>query len=316
MSNPVLGINTEVLFIEETSSGERESCASGAAHVDLVSESLDLKAVLSDYPTIVGNRQVWAPSKFVVKNDGGGELVFRPRAAQMAATLKWIFGGTTPFTPLAGDDTDLPTFTVECTKAGQNALALVGAKVNTATFKSSQNDPLELTLNIIAMSGVRGSTNTAFATTQMDASHPFLHNGLTMSSELAFLDDGESAGDVEVRSIEFTIDNGLNGDAYCNSIDRRLIPLGMFSCTGSIEVPYNSITKDFWATQVAATKCEFTATWEDSDDNEIAAEFVVKFDTELPQISGTDEQWLTLNFIGVVDTTDTACVSMTSTLAS
>ena len=314
MGNPVLGIGTDVLFKIEALPGVREVLTSGAMHIDLISESLDYDPVLSNYPAIAGNRQKWSTAEFVSHNNGGGAITLRPRSAQMETILEIALGkaATTTWVPIVDDSVDLPKFTVEATKAGQTALALVGCKVNTATFKSSVNEPLEVELDILASSGVRNSSNTAWVSTQVDAETPFMHGGLVMSGAEAWLDDSLSAGNVEVRSIEFTLNNNLDAEAYCNSTDRRLIPLGLFTLEGSMEIPYNATTKGFWAERIAAVKVKFTATWTDANANTLSAAFVVKLDGELPKISGPEEQWLKLNFHGVVDLVDPYCIIMSS----
>ena len=74
MSNPVLGIETTVILEEETIPGTRESCISGEM-LDLVSETLDYKPILTDLPVMAGDRQVNAGMKFVSHHDGNGTIV-------------------------------------------------------------------------------------------------------------------------------------------------------------------------------------------------------------------------------------------------
>ena len=45
----------------------------------------------------------------------------------------------------------------------------------------------------------------------------------------------------------------------------------------------------------------------------LAIALVVKLEGDLPQISGPETQWLTLNFRGVYDTVDTECIRITLT---
>jgi len=317
MGNPVLGIETYVLLKKETVPGTRESLTTGAQHLDLISESLDSIPVLSGLPVMAGDRQKRATLDFVSHNNTGGSFIFRPRSAQLDTLLKWILGaggGLAPYTPIVNDAVDLEAFTLEVTKGGQDQLALVGTKVNTAKFSSTFIEPLTIELNVLSLTGVRNSGSfTTFAPTQMDAEKPFLHGGLIMSGTEVWLDDGLAAGNVEVRSIEFTINNNLLEDGYCNSMNRRLISPGLFTLEGALEIPYNATTKGFWNAMIAAAKVKFTATWTDGDANILAASFVVKLDGELPKVSSSELQWLNLSFHGVADTTDPVCISMIST---
>ncbi len=313
MGNPLLGVNTSIAFIEESSPGARESIIGGDASdefLDTVSESLDYKPVSLRLPALAGDRQSNADFEFVSHNDGSGVITCRPRHAQMVALLHWVLGKltTTVHTPV-GDSTDLSTSTVECKKSGQSEVVLVGAKVNTATFRSTQNGPLELELNVVAKSGERDPADlTASNIVKMSSETPFMHGGAALSSSEAWLGSGTPE---PVRSFEFTCNNNLDVDAYCNSVNRSVIPVGIFELTGKMEVPYNATTKGFWAEMVAAAKVKFTMTYTDADSNTVAFDFVVKLEGDLPSIVGTENVWLTLNFHGVMDATDVDCIEAT-----
>lgn len=315
MSNPVLGIETTVIIKEETSPGTREACTSGDM-LDLVSEMLDYKPILLDVPVLAGNRQKEAGMNFVSHHDGGGSIVCRPRSAQLANILPLIFGALdgSDHVPITDDATDLKSFTIECAKGGQDEIALIGTKVNQATFRSEQNMPLELELNVFSLKGERNTgAPTTWLPAEMDAEPPFMHGGLAFTSAHVWFDDGATSYNPEARSVEITINNNLDSDAFTNLTTRRLLPPGLFKLTGSMVIPYNAVTKGFWADMVAATKFKFTGTWTDSDTSTLALAIVAKLDGDLPQISGPETQWLTLNFHGVFDTTDTFCIKATNT---
>jgi len=313
MGNPSLGIETSVIIEEEVTPGTRITCAAGEM-LDLVSETLDYKPVLADLPTLAGNRQTNAGMKFVSHNDGGGGFVFRPRAAQMPTICALALGAldVAVHVPITDDATDLTTATIEVSKAGQNELALMGAKFNETTFRSEQNMPLEIEVAVLSLKGERDTGSpTAWVPTQMDAEKPFMHGGLAFTSAHAWFDDGATSYNPEARSVEITLNNNLDGEAFTNAVTRRILPPGLFTLTGNIVIPYNATTKGFWADQVAATKVKFTATWTDADANTIAMAIVAKLEGDLPQISGPETQWITLNFVGVADITDTECVRIT-----
>jgi hypothetical protein len=312
MGNPSLGIETTVIIEEETVPGTREACTAGEM-LDLVSETLDYKPVLTDLPVMAGDRQTNAGMKFVSHNDGNGSIVCRPRAAQLPTFCAIILGAldTATHVPITDDATDLKSFTVECAKAGQDELALIGTKVNQATFRSEQNGPLELELEVYSLKGERNTGSpTVWAPTQMDTEKPFMHGGLAFTSAHAWFDDGATSYNPECRSIEIVCNNNLDSDAFTNAVTRRLLPPGLFTLTGNLVIPYNATTKGFWTDMVAATKVKFTATWTDADASTIAIGIVAKLEGDLPQIAGPETQWLTLNFVGVADVTDAFCIEI------
>lgn len=311
MSNPMLGIKSSVLLKKESVQGTRESLATGAVHIDLISETLDHIPVMTDLPQIVGNRQKRASMAFVSHNDGGGSLICRPRNAQMAQLLELILGPTGAL--IVDDASDLSRFTLEVNKANTDKIALIGCKVNTAKFNSIANEPLTLDLGIIASKGDRNSgVFTAWAPTQVDTENPYMHGGLVMSGAEPWLNDGVTSN-VETRSIEFILSNNLITDAFCNDVNRRLIPLGLFSLEGNMEIPYNTITKGFWDEMINANKVKFTATWTNADLDTLVTNFVVKLKGNLPKIATAEPQWLTIDFEGVYDSVDAVCFTMVAT---
>ncbi len=313
MGRPLLGVNTSVAFIEETIPGTRESIVGGDTSdefLDVVNESLNYKPVSTRLAALANDRQSHGDFEFVSHNDGGGSVVCRPRHAQIADLLNFILGQLDigVYTPV-DDGTDLPMHTIECKKSGQSEVVLTGAKVNTATFRSTQNGPLELDMAIVAKAGERDPADLTVSNfVKMASETPFMHGGLALSSSEAWLGSGTPE---PVRSIEFTLNNNLDSDAYCNSVNRSVIPVGVFELSGNMEVPYNATTKGFWAEMVAAAKVKFTMTYTDADSNTVAFAFAVKLEGDLPGISGPENVWLTLNFHGVMDATDADCISVT-----
>ncbi len=314
MTIPTLGVGTSVALKTESSPGVRESITGGGSSVeflDILSENLDYMPVLNAEHNLAGARQAQGDMQFISHNDGGGGIIFRPRYAQMAELFTLILAAVdTTYRPSA-KDTDLGRFTVECIKSGQNDLALIGCKMNTATFRSNQNTPLELELGIVASSGLRDPGDcTALDITTMAATDPFVHARLVMTStDEAWLG---GATPEPIRSMEITLNNNLDVEAYCNGIDRAVIPVGLFTMTGMMVVPYSSVTKAFWTEQAAKTKVEFSIEWEDgASGNNMKFALVATVTGDLPKISGPETQWLTVNFNGITDATDVDCIAVT-----
>ena len=314
---PTLGVGSSVAVITESPQGTREAIIGGASSVeflDVLSETLDYVPVLAQDYNLIGARQAQGDLQYISHNDGGGSVIFRPRYAQMASLLTWAFSTIdTTYKPSA-KDVDLTTFSLECIKAGQNDICLIGCKVNTLTFRSNPNMPLECEMSVFAASGIRGCTPTAADLTTLAATDPFVHARLVMTStDEAWLG---GATPQPIRSIEVTINNNLDGSVFANAIDRATIPVGLFEMVGTIEIPYNSVTSAFWTEQAAASKVKFSVEWEDgASGNNFKLDFVAKVIGDLPKISDPGIQWLTVNFAGAVDAADANCVFGTLTAA-
>lgn len=310
MTNPVQGINTCVAFKKESPAGQKISVA-GGSFLDLVSEESDYKPVHFIGDSIIGNRQQQAILEIVSHHDARASFNFRMRAAYTEEVLAAIFGdlNTGVHSPQLLNTEDLESATFEILKAGTNELILIGCKVNTATFKSSANQPLTCQLDILGLSGERDTGNltgadyTGWATQQM-----FLHGDMTLDATAhAWL--GGASGP-EVKEIEFTLNNNLDDGegSFTNSTVRKILPVGMFELTGQIVIPYNATSKAMVASIVAAEKVKWGISYSDGT-AQLDFDFVTKFEGNVPNISGPENVWLTLPFHGVVDTTDTLVVT-------
>ncbi len=300
MSKPVLGLTTVLGFGKETVAGDE---VAADEWLDLVSEDLDLQPMMFDGPELFGDRQKRAEMKFLSHNDGGGSLVCRPRSDHMNGLLELILGAQNiQWNPIT-DNAELPTASFEVDKGGQNTLTLTGCKVNTAKFSSSANQPLLLELALVSMGGVRDGV-LATETLAWITGTPYMHSSLVMDATgFAYL--GGATGP-EIRSIEFTVNNNLDVEGYCNSTNRKIIPEGVFGLTGSMEIPYNAVSKAYWAAMVAATKVKFTVAYT-SVGSTVTFYFVVKMDSRLLGIAGPETQWVTIDFVGVIDASDAYC---------
>ena len=297
-------------MIKEDPQGEQESL-SGGKWFDLVSESLNYKPIIHKAEGLTGNRQAPAELEFLSHSDGGGSFVIRPRFDHCAELLELIFTAVDVgvYKPIVSN-TELTMFTLECDKAGMNNLVLIGCKVNTAKFSSAANQPLMLELAILSLSGLRDQSLEAESNAAWLLQKPFMHGNMSFDATAhAFL--GAATGP-QPRNFEFTVNNNLEGgdDSYANSTDRSFIAEGLFSVEGSMEVPYNTTSKAFWAAMLGATKCKFAVEYSDGT-NTITFAFVVKFDGELPSIAGRAPLWLTLPFHGVYDATDPLMLTAT-----
>jgi len=304
MGNPVIGIQTSVAIGVETVPGTRVAVTD---HMDLISENLDYIPVLHRIRPTPGKRVANAAYEFISHNDGGGAFVIRGRHAYMGDLLLAILGAgdgsaLTPFVPIH-DNVDLSSYTIECIKANSVAeVVLTGAKFNSMTFRSSTNEPLEIECNVISMAGIRDSGDlTAFADTAWIDAIPLIHSRMSIAATAeAWL--GGATGP-EARSLEFTFNNNLDPEGWTNSQTRKIIPVGLFDLEGSMEIPFNVTSAGFWAKLVAAAVVSFAVEYSDGT-NTTTFTFKVKLDGEFPGITGPENVWLTLNFHGVLDSTN------------
>ena len=313
MAIPTLGTASHAAFVVEGEAGTRQAIVGGAASdefLDLVSESIDYKPVLNRLRPLVGTRISHGDFEFVSHHDGGGGLVCRPRHGQMAALMHLILGPVAAghYYPVASD-VDLPTFTLEVLKASMIEIALAGCKVNTATFRSAGNEPLTLELDIVGGSGERNPGDlTALNVTILAAEKPFMHGLLTPTFTTEAWLGG--ATPEPIRSVEIVLNNNLDAESYGNSVNRNVIPVGIFELTGTMEVPFNSTTKAFWTEMINATEVTFSLQWADPDAATLTFTITAKLDGDLPDIGDVDPQWLTVNFHGTYTVTNARAIDV------
>jgi hypothetical protein len=304
MGNPIIAVGSSV--------GIRKEIVPGTPLVvdtwlDLISEELDYEPVLLDAPTPIGTRQNDADFMIVTHHDGKGSFTYRPRHADIGKMLELILGVLNGgmYSPIF-TNTAIPSFSCAVGKGGQNTIKLGGCKVNTAEFVSEANKPLVVCINLLAMNGLRDAVLVTPVYTTVKATKPYLHGNMTMDATgHAFL--GGAAGPA-CRKLTITINNNLDGDAFTNSTTRVLIPEGLFTVTGAMEIAYNATTKAFWTDMVAASKVKWSVTWSDGTNN-FEVNLVTKITGKLPAISGPEVSWLELGFVGVADATDSDVIT-------
>lgn len=296
--NPVLGIGCSLGLKAESVAGTKVSLSSNASFLDLSEESLDYKPVKYESESPIGGRiQNDGDKSVVTHHDGGGDFSHRPHAIDIDEFMALLLAGTdsTYRVPFTSQSADMTTFTLELDKAGMNNMRLIGCKLNSATFKSEANQPLVISSNIVAMSGER---NQADFTTPVYTSLglPFMHGGMSFDATGVTWLGG--ANGPACKSMEFTINNNLviDDSSFCNSTTRKIIPVGLFACEGSMEIPYNATSKAFWQAIVDLDVVPFTLTYDDNDGTTAQFIFNTHIDGELPKISDRKNLWVPLKF--------------------
>lgn len=139
-----------------------------------------------------------------------GPINMQPNAVEMANLLGWITGGTptgspTVTYPLA--DT-LPSRYVTIDRRTK-VFTYTTVKVDRATFRCAQGEPLEVDLSLVAVSESVGNSGTFPVLSINTANGPFVLSDLVINI-------GASNG-VTLKNFEVTIDNKLDKDRFFNA---------------------------------------------------------------------------------------------------
>lgn len=135
-----------------------------------------------------------------------GPIRLQPTAVEWARLLPWILG-----TPASGNiyalAESLPSRYVVVDRVTK-VFTYEGVKVNRATIKASQGQPLDLELDLIGVDESPGNAGT-FPALDLDTStQPFVFHDLTFTI---------AGGAVKAKEVTIVIDNKLDGDRFFNS---------------------------------------------------------------------------------------------------
>jgi hypothetical protein len=163
----------------------------------------------------------------------GGELVLEPRPDTLNKWLQYALGGTPAGTPsvIALAET-LPTFVVDIDK-GPKHCRYAGCKVNTATFRSSQGQPLALAMDIQALTEDSTITFPSISSS-LSLLQPYMHHNLGTT--------GVTIGGVNYKpfAVEVMIDNALVQDRFQSTITRTELPEGDRAVQLSLDFPFTT----------------------------------------------------------------------------
>lgn len=162
----------------------------------------------------------------------GGPIVLEPSPAELRKLLPRILGaaesGVNPYTYALAET--LPTFGVQVDRVAK-VFTYALCVVDKATFRSSEGQPLELTLDVEAQTEAITNAGTFQGGLTIDGNPPFV-----------FFDGVLTLGgsSVPMREFELIVDNQLKKDRFTNSQTRTALPpmdrLVTLRCT----VPYTA----------------------------------------------------------------------------
>lgn len=157
-----------------------------------------------------------------------GVLELEPRPDDLAFLLPYILGAAASGNNFALAET-LPDFILDVDK-GPKIVRYAGCKINSATFRSSANRPLSLSLDIVGQTETDGITFPSIAST-LSTMQPYVHHQgvLTINSVVYNADD-----------LEMVIDNSLLADRFFMSQTLIGIPEGDRIVGVSFTSPFTS----------------------------------------------------------------------------
>lgn len=180
--------------------------------------------------------------------DVSGSLVLEPRYEDLIVMLELILGtAAAPNYTLAEV---VPFFTLDFKKIA-DTYRYANCKVNTATFRSARNQPLQLTLDIVGKTET-GSISFPNIAATLSALQPYIHHQLVMTI-------GGTA--YELDNLEVSISNALLTDRYNNSQTRTDIPEGDRVITVSATFPFTTDQAALYGMAVAGLAGANTAVW-------------------------------------------------------
>lgn len=164
-----------------------------------------------------------------------GSITIEPNVQELLFWLPYILGGTPSGTTFPLGET-LSSFICQKDMI-EKVFTYTGCKIASATFRSSQGSPLQLTLNIEGVDETIGNAGT-FPAIELTEAAPFVHHdGAFVINSIS----GRTFFDYEL-----TIDNMLDGERFGNSATRtalnptdRMITVGLTPPYGGNHDMYN-----------------------------------------------------------------------------
>lgn len=136
----------------------------------------------------------------------GGQISLQPNAAELALLLPWVLGAAASGTTYALDDALTDRYVV--IDRIIKVFSYSGCKIDRATFRASQGEPLQLILDVVGQDESVGNAGTFPSLSINTATGPFIFTDLTLV-----------IGGVtyNAKDFELTIDNRLDRDRFFNS---------------------------------------------------------------------------------------------------
>ncbi len=179
----------------------------------------------------------------------GGTIVMEPTLVELANLLPRTIGANAA-NVYSVSDTVPVAFDVAIDRVAKVPI-YAGCRCDKVTFRSSPGKPLEVSMDIEALTETIGAAGT-FPTLTINATAPVIWSDCVISL----------AGAIQCHDMEITVDWNLKKDRFVNSITRTDLPSQDVRVMAKFTVPYDSTTIGLFdgAAGVAGVACTATFT--------------------------------------------------------
>lgn len=179
---------------------------------DYRNESLKMREELIDANGVRGTRSRSTERTRPGLRRVAGSISLQPNSLEMAYFLEWVMGGTPSGSPAVTyplADT-LPSRFVTFDRVAK-VFTYAGCKVDVATFRASQGEPLNLDLQIVGTTETVGNAGTFPALSLDTTTQPFIFSDLALTI-------GASSS-ITAKDFELSINNMIDKDRFFTSLD-------------------------------------------------------------------------------------------------
>ena len=195
--------------------------------LDLISGDIGLQEALVNGTGVRGTRSRHKSRTRKGLRRPTGSITIEPNVDELVFWLPYILGGTPTGTIYPLGET-IDSF-ISVKDMIDKVFTYSGCKVSSATFRSSQGGPLQLSLNIEGVDETVGNAGT-FPAIELGEAAPFVHH-----------DGAFSVNSITGRTFfdfELTVDNMLDGERFGNSATRTALNATDRNITLGLTPPY------------------------------------------------------------------------------
>lgn len=195
--------------------------------LDFQSETLKSKQEIFNGNGVRGTRSHTVERTRASIERVGGGISLIPNAAELAAVMEWIMGGTPVGTTYPLADT-LPSREV-CVDRVTKVFTYTGCKVDKATFKGSQGQALSLDLDVVGLTETIGNAGTFPALSLDVLTGPFMFSDCVITA---------GGTTLTPKDITIEINNMIDRDRFFNGLTMASVETVDREITFTCTLPY------------------------------------------------------------------------------
>jgi hypothetical protein len=179
---PTLAPAPAVNFLSKAWIGSADPITSGnGIQLDFQRFGLQRQTTLTNLNGMRGTRSQFAARTRSTAVRYSGPLVLEPTPVEMAGVIKYALGGTPVGTSMPLSDT-LAAFVTGFLKGGQRYYTFGGCKVDRLRIEGGPGRPMQLTLDVMALTRSKGAAGTAPGGTSLDTTTvPYVYSDLVLT---------------------------------------------------------------------------------------------------------------------------------------